>query len=76
MLGESVLDTGAAFSGLRITVATTAAVVFAFLASVALWWIYFNQAADDSAQAIASADDPGRLAGPPTSTSTCRWWPA
>ena len=61
VLGESVLDTGAAFSGLRITVAATAAVVFAFLASVALWWIYFNRAADDSAQAIASADDPGRL---------------
>jgi low temperature requirement protein LtrA len=61
VLGESVLDTGAAFGGLRITVASTTAVVFAFLASVALWWIYFNRSADDSAAAIASADDPGRL---------------
>ncbi len=61
VLGESVLDTGAAFGGLRITVASTTAVVFAFLASVALWWIYFNRAADDSAAAIAAAADPGRL---------------
>jgi low temperature requirement protein LtrA len=61
VLGESVLDTGAAFGGLRITVASSAAVVLAFLASVTLWWLYFNRAAEDSAQAIASADDPGRL---------------
>ena len=61
VLGESILDTGAAFGGLPITVASTTAVVFAFLASVTLWWIYFNRAADDSAAAIAAADDPGRL---------------
>jgi low temperature requirement protein LtrA len=61
VLGESILDSGAAFGGRRITVASTAAVVFAFLASVALWWIYFNRAADDSAAAIGAADDPGRL---------------
>jgi low temperature requirement protein LtrA len=61
VLGESILETGAAFGRLPITAASTTAVVLAFLASVALWWIYFNRAADDSAAAIAAADDPGRL---------------
>jgi low temperature requirement protein LtrA len=61
VLGESILDTGAAFGDRRITVATTASFVLAFLASVALWWIYFNRAAGDSAEAIAAAADPGRL---------------
>jgi len=61
VLGESILDTGAAFGRLRITAAPVAAFVLAFLTSVALWWIYFNRAADDSAEAIASAADPGRL---------------
>ena len=33
----------------------------AFLGSVALWWVYFDRAAADSALVIDSSDDPGRL---------------
>jgi low temperature requirement protein LtrA len=40
---------------------STTAFVFAFTGIVALWWIYFNRAAEDSAAAIGAADDPGRL---------------
>ena len=60
-LGESVLDTGAAFGGLRYTAATVTAFVVAFLGSVALWWIYFDRSAGDSTRTIISTDDPGRL---------------
>lgn len=61
-LGESIVVTGATFSGLiHPTSAEIAAFVLAFGASVALWWVYFDRAADDSMQLIAESDDPGRL---------------
>jgi low temperature requirement protein LtrA len=34
----------------------------AFAGAVALWWLYFDRAAEDSAHAIDESDDPGRLA--------------
>ena len=63
-LGESIVVTGATLSqtlgghpgGGRI-----AAFVVAFAGSVALWWIYFDRTAADSAQEIERSDDPGRL---------------
>ncbi len=61
-LGESVVVTGTQLSGLHETTAgAVTAFVFAFLGAVGLWWIYFDRAADDSAELIASSDDPGRL---------------
>jgi len=61
-LGESIVVTGATFSGLPgPTDAEVAAFVLAFLSSVGLWWIYFDRAADDSARVVDESDDPGRL---------------
>jgi low temperature requirement protein LtrA len=60
-LGESILDTGASFGEGAYSLSSAAAFVAAFLGSVALWWIYFNRAAEDSSGVIANAADPGRL---------------
>ena len=61
-LGESILVTGATFGGLAWTPQTVAAFLVAFVGSVAMWWIYFNVAAEDAREMIASSDDPGRMA--------------
>jgi low temperature requirement protein LtrA len=61
-LGESIVVTGATFSGLvHPTHAEIAALVLAFAASVGLWWIYFDRVAADSSRVIAESSDPGRL---------------
>lgn len=60
-LGESILVTGSTFSGLAISTPGVIAFVVAFLGSVALWWIYFDKAAGDAAEAIAKSNDPGAL---------------
>jgi low temperature requirement protein LtrA len=39
-----------------------AAFVNAFLGSAAFWWIYFSRHAEAAREAIASSEDPGRLA--------------
>jgi low temperature requirement protein LtrA len=61
-LGESLLITGATFSHLEWTAATTTAMVAAFLTAVAMWWLYFDVVADAGAELIAHSDDPGRIA--------------
>jgi low temperature requirement protein LtrA len=61
-LGESITVTGATFYALRWTAANAAAFVAAFIGIVALWWIYFDKAAERTAAAFARADDPGRIA--------------
>jgi low temperature requirement protein LtrA len=69
-LGESIVVTGATFSGLLTGplarphaghAATIAAFVVAFVSSVALWWVYFDRTAEEGARRIAEAADPGRL---------------
>jgi low temperature requirement protein LtrA len=60
-LGESILATGATLVTSPLSAATITALVVAFAGSVALWWIYFDRAADVARSVIASADDPGRL---------------
>jgi low temperature requirement protein LtrA len=60
-LGESILVTGATFGDLDLSAEAVAAFVVAFLGSVALWWIYFDRAAGDAAEAIAHSSDPGAL---------------
>lgn len=59
--GESILVTGATFSDLPFDWATLAAVVVAFIGSVALWWVYFDRGAAWANEVIASSSDPGRL---------------
>jgi low temperature requirement protein LtrA len=64
-LGESIVVTGATLSGLvggtDSAVSRYVAFGLAFFGAVALWWVYFDRAAGDSARVIDSSDDPGRL---------------
>ncbi|WP_425832017.1 low temperature requirement protein A [Streptomyces fractus] len=60
-LGESILVSGSAFADHPPTGNTLLALIIAFLTSVSLWWIYFDHSAHLGAQAIAAADDPGRI---------------
>jgi low temperature requirement protein LtrA len=61
-LGETILITGETFYELRWTVADGSAFLAAFAGIVALWWIYFDKAAEHTADAFARSDDPGRIA--------------
>ncbi len=61
VLGESILDIGSTLASMPFTPARMTAFGFAFLGTVALWWVYFDRSAEDSARAIASSSDPGRL---------------
>lgn len=61
-LGESLLATGTAFGESEASAAATAALVVAFVGSVALWWVYFHDSAERASRVLAAAADPGRLA--------------
>ncbi|MDE1883867.1 MAG: low temperature requirement protein A [Rhodospirillales bacterium] len=61
-LGESITVIGASFSALRWGDATFGAVVLALLSAACLWWIYFNDAAERTTHAFASAQDVGKIA--------------
>jgi low temperature requirement protein LtrA len=60
-LGESIVITGANLGQRPNSAATVGAFVVAFVGSVALWWIYFDRAAEAGRRVIAAATDPGRL---------------
>jgi low temperature requirement protein LtrA len=61
-LGESIIVIGTTWSSAAAPGAgEIAAFVAAFAGSVALWWVYFDRAAADSARRIAQSADPGRL---------------
>ncbi len=61
-LGESIVVIGATFAALEPTAINVAAFCCAFLSSAAMWWIYFDQAAEAAATIIGRSGDPGRLA--------------
>ncbi|WP_368904515.1 low temperature requirement protein A [Taklimakanibacter lacteus] len=61
-LGESVLVTGATFADLAWDWPVVLAFLSAFVASVAMWWIYFNTGAERGTVTMTSSGDPGRLA--------------
>jgi len=61
-LGESILVTGATFAELEWTWLTSAAFLAAVVASIAMWWIYFNVGAECGSHLIARSADPGRVA--------------
>lgn len=61
-LGESLLVIGVAFADLPWSSATIAATAIALLQSIAMWWLYFSQHAETASHAIATSDDPGRIA--------------
>ncbi|MCW3835121.1 low temperature requirement protein A [Sphingomonas canadensis] len=61
-LGESILITGATFAEAEWRAAVLTGFASAFLATVAMWWIYFNIGAERASEHIAHAADPGRVA--------------
>ena len=61
-LGESVLVIGATFSNLEWSEAYVQAFVASFVATVAMWFIYFNIGAAAGRHNIETSANPGRLA--------------
>jgi low temperature requirement protein LtrA len=61
-LGESLLVTGATFSGLEWTTPLVAAFVALVVGSIAMWWLYFDAASDFGTNVISSSENPGHLA--------------
>lgn len=62
-LGESLLVTGATFSGLpELTLQHALGFVAAFVGSVAMWWVYFDTGAERAHHRMVHSEDPGRQA--------------
>ena len=61
-LGESILVTGATFSGKEWTLGAASAFVSAFTSSVTMWWIYFDTGAERGTRQLTRTDNPGHLA--------------
>lgn len=61
-LGESLLITGATFSGLDWNARTLSAFAACFAGTVAMWWLYFDSGAEHAAHRVIHAGDPGRIA--------------
>ena len=61
-LGESILVTGATFSGLEWTLPILASFVVCFAGSLAMWWLYFDTSAEAGSETISHSSDPGRVA--------------
>jgi low temperature requirement protein LtrA len=61
-LGEAIVVNGATFADLHWTAATVGAFTSAFLASIAMWWIYFHKGAEAGSELISKSSESGRLA--------------
>ena len=61
-LGESILITGNLFISLRWSRPDALAFPAAFLGIASLWWIYFDKAAEHTAEAFAQSANPGQIA--------------
>lgn len=61
-LGESLLVTGATFAELTWDTATIIGMLNAVVASIAMWWMYFDSGAERSHRRIVQSSDPGRQA--------------
>lgn len=61
-LGESILVTGATVANLEPSAEVLGAFLAAFVGSVAMWWIYFDAAAERASRQFVSSSDPGRVA--------------
>jgi low temperature requirement protein LtrA len=59
-LGESLLITGATFSGLSWNADTIIGMLIAVVGSIAMWWVYFDTGAERAQHRIVHATDPGR----------------
>jgi low temperature requirement protein LtrA len=61
-LGEGLLVTGFAFVSTESSVESVIAVVTAFIAAAACWWIYFDHGERIGSEALEASDAPGRVA--------------
>jgi low temperature requirement protein LtrA len=61
-LGEAIVVNGATFADLTWTAETVAAFASAFIASIAMWWIYFHKGAEAGSELISKSAESGRLA--------------
>jgi low temperature requirement protein LtrA len=61
-LGESIVVTGATAANAGLTFTVVVSLGVAFLATAALWWLYFGAVAQRTRQAMRTCEDPGRLA--------------
>jgi low temperature requirement protein LtrA len=60
VLGESIVLTGATATDVGLEASVVVALGFAFLSSVALWWLYFGQVAT-AVRRMAAAKVPGQV---------------
>src|ERR1700726_686699 len=56
-LGESIVVTGATFADLAWTTETVGAFVSAFVAAIAMWWIYFHKGAEAGSEQISRSTE-------------------
>lgn len=61
-LGESILVSGVTFADQQWNVMSFSAFLTTFIASVAMWLMYFNVGQTAAHHKIAATDDPGRIA--------------
>lgn len=61
-LGESILVSGATFADQQWNLIAFSAFLTTFVASVAMWLVYFNVGQSAAHHKIAATDDPGRIA--------------
>ena len=61
-LGETLLVSGATFSGMEWTTPGIAAFLSSLAGAIGLWWVYFHVGFRRGAHQIEHSDDPGRLA--------------
>jgi low temperature requirement protein LtrA len=61
-LGESILVSGATFAEQEWNAVSFSAFLTTFVASVAMWLVYFNVGQSAAHHKIAATDDPGRIA--------------
>jgi low temperature requirement protein LtrA len=61
VLGESIVLTGTTATDVGLTSSVVVALGFAFLSSVAMWWLYFGQVATSALRRMAADEAPGRV---------------
>lgn len=61
-LGESVIMTGSTFASSDWSSSAIVAFLTSFTCTVAMWWIYFDKAAEFGSERIATSEDPGGMA--------------
>jgi low temperature requirement protein LtrA len=61
VLGESIVLTGATATAVGLDTAVAVALALGFLASVALWWLYFGPLATEAVRRVAAHEVPGQV---------------